>query len=288
MAGEGEGAGLVRVWRGGREVDPPAVSPRDRGVTLGFGVFETVRLYGGTPFRLGRHLERLRNGADTLGIPVDPALEDRVLECVERAGGLDARLRITLTGGREDGATGPEGPALVVEISPWAPEPRWYEEGITAGEISAPQETGRLTAGAKTTSRAETVLATKEAREAGYHEGLWRDEEGNWVEGTASNLFVVVEEGVVRTPPLRSGCLAGVTREAVLEVAEREGVEVRSDRLLEPGVFREAREAFISSSLRELLPVVAVNGEQVGAGEPGPVWRRLREGYRRLVEAESR
>lgn len=278
-------SGLLRVWRGGHEVDPPVLSPRDRGVTLGFGVFETVRLYGGVPFRLDRHLSRLRDGAEALEIPLPPALERWIRESVQRVGELDARLRITLTGGREDGAGGADAPALVVDVSPWAPDPGWYEEGITAGEISAPQATSRLTAGAKTTSRADTVLAMKEAREAGFHEGLWRDEEGNWVEGTASNLFVV-RDGVVRTPPLRSGCLAGVTREAVLEVAEAGGVRVEGDRLLEPAVFEGADEAFISSSLRELLPVVAVNGAAVGSGEPGVVWRRLWEGYRELVSAE--
>lgn len=283
---DGPGEGVVRIWRGGRTVEPPAISPRDRGLTLGFGVFETVRLYRGRPFRLERHLERLREGAGVLGIGVPPALEEWLDESIGRVGDLDARLRITLTGGEGEGRERSVGPAVVVDISPWAPEPGWYQDGITAGAISAPQAAQRLTAGAKTTSRAETVVAAREAREAGFHEGLWRDEEGRWVEGTASNLFVV-DGGTVQTPPLRSGCLAGVTREAVLEVAEAEGIAVVADRPLEVGVFDHADEAFISSSLRELLPVVKVNGAEIGGGRPGPVWRRLWKGYRRLVEVET-
>ena len=282
----GEGpAGILRVWRGDEEVDPPEISPRDRGVTLGFGVFETVRLYRGIPFRLDRHLSRLREGAGSLGVPVPPSMEERVEESLARIGELDARLRITLTGGEGGSAGAGEGGALVVDVSPWSPQEAWYREGVTGGSVSAPRTPGRLTAGAKTTSRAETVLAMEEARRSGFHEGLWRDEAGRWVEGTASNLFVVVE-GVVRTSPLDSGCLAGVTREAVLQLAAEGGIPAETDRLLEPEVFRKADEAFLSSSLRELLPLVSVDRRPVGRGTPGPLWAELRSAYRKLVASE--
>ena len=259
----------IRVWVDGVLVDPgaPAVSAVDHGVTVGDGAFETAKIDGGVPFAVTRHLRRLDRTIDGLGLPaVD---HDRIRE------GIDAvlageridfgRLRFTVTGGR-----GPLGSDrhdsdlthIVTAVQHARPEPHG-----TVVTVPWVRNERAATAGLKTTSYADNVVALAHAKQRGALEALFGNTRGEVCEATGSNVFVVTG-GVVRTPPLDSGCLAGITRELVLEWCRADGVEVVEEALpLE--VLERADEVFLTSSLKDVFPVSAVDGRALPA--PGPV-----------------
>jgi branched-chain amino acid aminotransferase len=259
----------MRLWVNGRFVtDPgaPAVSPLDHGLTVGDGVFETIKVIGGQPFALSRHLDRLARSADGLGL-AKPDL-DQVRQAVrEVVGGWDkpeGRLRITVTGG-----AGPMG-------SERGDQPLTLMVGI--GELSARpaatalvvvpwlrNERGAL-AGLKTTSYAENVVALAYARERGGSEALFANTVGNVSEGTGSNVFLALD-GKLYTPPLTSGCLAGVTRALVCEWCDVE------ERDLPMSVLGEAEEIFLTSTTRDVQGVHTVAGTVAGRTleAPGPL-----------------
>lgn len=260
----------MKVWLDGHVVEAAEsrVSAFDHGMTVGDGVFETAKVVEGVPFALTRHLARLADSARGLGLtaPSDEDLRTAVGD-VLRANADELaqplRLRITLTGG--PGPLGSErgrgGPTLVVALAPMAPWPPSAKVAVvpwTRNERSA-------TAGLKTTSYAENVVALARARVQGAGEALFANTRGELCEGAGSNVFVVLD-GEVLTPPLTSGCLAGVTRALVLQwcdVVERD---------LPLSVLDEADELFLTSSTRDVQGVHAVD-ERLLAGAPGPVTR---------------
>ena len=264
MTGGGP-APAVAVWVDGAVVDvaTASVSAFDHGLTVGDGVFETLRVYDGTPFALRRHLERLATSAAGLGLQVpDRAVVTGAIHDVVAAAGLaDARLRVTLTGGPAPlgSGRGSAGSTLVVAVAALEPFPP------TADVVVVPwprNERGALS-GLKTTSYAENVVALARAAAAGAGEAIFGNTVGRLCEGTGTNVFVGVG-GRLLTPPLSSGCLAGVTRAVVLEVVEVEEVD------LPLGALAEADEAFLTSTTREVQPIGLVDGDPLPAA-PGPL-----------------
>ncbi len=256
------------VWlNGALVVEAEArVSALDHGLTVGDGVFETMKVVDGTPFALTRHLARLRHSADGLGLPVpaDDVLRAAVADTIAanpEAARTAHRLRITLTGGPGPQGTdrGTSGPTLLVALAPARPWPvtskvvvvRW-----TRNERAA-------TVGLKTTSYADNVVALAHAKAAGGSEAVFANSVGMLCEGTGSNVFVVVD-GAVLTPPLSSGALGGVTRALVLEWSRA----VEHD--LPLSVLDEAEEIFLTSSTRDVQGVHAV-GDRALVAAPGPV-----------------
>lgn len=266
-------------------LDPPVVSADDRGFLLGDGLFETIRLYRGRPFRLAAHLRRLAEGAGRVGIDWPPDLEGRVERSVAGWGGDDGALRITLTRGGEGGVRPEEGAAsrAAIRITPWRAEGRWYEEGLRA-HAAGVVASGALTAGLKTLGYLERVQAVRTAVARGGDEALLSDERGALVEGSASNLLVV-EEGRVLAPGPAQGALPGITREVVLARLRDDGFEV-AERTVPRAEAHAAAEILLTSSLREVVPVVELDGRPVGEGCPGPVFRAAVEGLRARVAAE--
>lgn len=263
----------VIVWFDGdlRAADTPLISPLDHGFTVGDGVFETCEVVDGQVFALRRHLARLARSAAGLGLtlPADDVVRRAVAEVASAWGDGLGRLRITVTGG-----VGPLGsdrgsarPTLVVAASAArAPGPmRVHVVEWTRNERSA-------VAGLKTTSYAENVVALARAHERGADEAVFANTRGELCEGTFTNVFVEVG-GEVLTPPLSSGCLAGTTRELVLEWAADAGLPVR-EVTLPLDSLREAPHAALTSSLKGVVPVVAVDGRDL---EAGPVTARLAE-----------
>jgi len=258
----------MRAWINGRLLtDPtaPAVPVTDHGLTVGDAVFEAVKVVGGRPFALGRHLERLERSAEGLGL--------RGLSVDEVRRGVAAvldgepialgRLRITVTGGDAPLGSGRgEDPLTVIVVAaPMAPPPE------TTAVITVPwprNERGAL-AGLKTTSYAENVVALAAARERGASEAVFANLAGNLCEGTGTNVFYVVE-GELRTPTLASGCLAGVTRALVLEWFGAREV----DEPLE--VAAAADEILLVSTTRDVQGVHRWDDRDLPA--PGPVTRR--------------
>jgi branched-chain amino acid aminotransferase len=160
-----------------------------------------------------------------------------------------------------------------------------YRRGISAHVASGRRNERAMTAGHKTLAYTDAVAALAEARAAGADEALFLDTEGHLSEATASNVFVVAG-GALLTPPLSCGALPGITRAAVLRLAAELGAEAADDRPLDADALRAAEEAFLTSSVRELVPLVRVGGEPLGRGAPGPVTARLLAAYRALVARE--
>ncbi|HVN10608.1 MAG TPA: aminodeoxychorismate lyase [Kineosporiaceae bacterium] len=262
------------IWVNGEIGDPGTarVSAVDHGLTVGDGVFETCKVIAGRPFALTRHLARLTRSAEVLGLPMpdDDELRAAVsatLAAHDRVAGLPAlgRLRITVTGG--PGPLGSDrsqaGPTLVVAVTPAAPWPAT----IAAATVSWPRNEHSPIAGAKTTSYAENVVALAEARRRGAHEALFGNTRGELCEGTGSNVFVALGDALV-TPPLTSGCLAGITRELLLEWAAKDGLPVE-ERAVPLWVLGTVQDVVLTSSTRDVQPVATVDGRHLGGGELG-------------------
>ncbi|MFJ4858104.1 aminotransferase class IV [Streptomyces sp. NPDC088730] len=255
----------MRIWVNGalRDADDARVSVLDHGLTVGDGVFETVRTAGGRPFALTRHLDRLARSARGLGLPV-PDLDEVRRACaavIEANPAVLGRLRITYTGGISPLGSdrGTAGPGLVVALGEARRRPD------TTAVITVPwtrNERGALT-GLKTTSYAENVVALARAHERGATEALFANTVGQLCEGTGSNVFVVLD-GQLHTPPVASGCLAGITRALAVEWTGAQETELPFD------VLERAEEIFLTSTLRDIQAVHRVDGREL-PGAPGPV-----------------
>ncbi len=262
------------VWIDGRVVpaERAKVAATDQALLVGRGVFETVRLCGSTPFALGRHLARLRRSAAIVGltVPWDDDLLRRAgqdaIAAASQDGPVDGRLRITVTGGPEGGD-----PALVVSVTP-APLPT----GPVSVAVSPwpVNEHGPLV-GAKTTSRFDYRLAFDDARRRGADEAILLNTRGMLVEGSGTNLFLVVA-GRLSTPGPATGCLPGVTRDLVGELVE---VHERDDLTVDD--LRFAPEAFLTSTTRGVQPITSVDGEPLRSA-PGPLTMAARTALDKL------
>jgi branched-chain amino acid aminotransferase len=260
--------------------DELRISPLDHGLMVGDGVFETLRVYDGVPFAWTRHLERLARSAAGLGLPV-PTIDDlrRQADAVLHANDLrEARLRITVTGGpaplgSERAAVDPTVVIAASALTPWPP---------TADVVTVPwprNERG-ATAGLKTISYAENVRALAYAHEHSAGEAVFANTRGDLCEATGSNVFVV-QDGALLTPPGDAGCLLGVTRALVLELAADDGVDAHEVDL-PLAALAGADEAFLSSTTREVQAIAHVDGAALPAA-PGPVTKRLGDLFADLV-----
>lgn len=268
----------VRIWVNGQIVgaDKPALVALDHGITVGDGAFETCKIVDGEVFAADRHLARLDRTLAGLGLAgADRAhLQegiDAVLSTGERIG--FGRLRYTVTGGPGPLGSdrGDEGMSYIVtaaEVAPMAPTTAVATVPWTRNERAA-------TAGLKTTSYAENVIALAHAKDKGGTEAIFANTRGELCEGTGSNIFVVVD-GVVRTPPLDSGCLAGITRELAIEFGRSAGIEVVEE-ALPLSVLESADEAFLTSTTRDVQPIHAVDGRELAA--PGPLTVQMQEAF---------
>lgn len=263
----------------------------DRGLLLGDGLFETIRLYGGRPFRLPRHLERLTTGAASVGIPVPHDLADRAAGALAAWGDRDGILRLTLTRGSGWGLAPPEPPRsrLLVAVRPLVRAPTGRPrpapgEALTARVLGRVDERS-LVAGLKTIGYLERVQALRLARRSGADEALLRNSLDRIVEGSASNLVAAIGRTVVSPGPA-DGALAGITRAVVLEEASRLGWSVE-ERGLEAAELGALAELLLTSSVREVVPVVEIDGRPVGDGTPGPIGRELTERFQAVVRKET-
>src|SRR5687768_15592738 len=270
----------MKVWVNGSvcEETDARVSPFDHGLLTGDGVFETVRAYQGKPFALGRHLDRLKASGDGLGlrIPDFDLLRTAVSEVIAANQLSEARVRITVTGGRSPlgSVRGADEPLVIVA----AAQHTDYEPDVTIAIAPWPKSERSAVAGLKTTSYAENVVALAWARERGAGEAIFTNLAGNLCEGTGTNLFAVIDGRLV-TPPLSAGCLAGVTRALVVETL---GVEELD---LDAGALADASEAFLTSTTREVHAIRAVDGRPLPQC-PGPETERAAAAVRKLVEEE--
>lgn len=270
------------VWFNGSIVAAAEVriSPFDHGFLVGDGAFETLISYAGVPFARRRHWERLRHSCEALGIstPHEATLHRGMIEVMAANQLPDARLRITVTSGEGPLGSdkGDHPPTVVIACGALKP---WPE---TDALITVPwprNERGAL-AGVKTISYAENVRALAFAKQKGGGEALFANTRGEVCEGTGSNIFFVTK-GTVITPPLSSGCLAGVSRGLVIELCQRHGIDV-NERAIPMGDIGVFEEIFLTSTTREVQAVARVD-DLTPPAVPGPVTNRLRVLFQELA-----
>jgi branched-subunit amino acid aminotransferase/4-amino-4-deoxychorismate lyase len=256
------------------------VSALDRGLLSGYGLFETMRAYGGKPWAFDDHYARTQQGAELidLSVPAPEILRRAIADVVEANALPDGGVRYTITGGAgpADPQADPDAPpSLIITAWPLRDYASLYEEGASLATIA---EGGRPLSGVKTTSYAVSVAGRIFAKRAGADDALFLGGHKRVLEATGSNLFIV--EGTrMRTPRIDDAILPGVTRRYVIEVARQEGFEVIEDTLYLDDL-RAADEVVLTSSLREVYPVRSVDGHELArAGHA----ERLREAYSAFV-----
>jgi branched-chain amino acid aminotransferase len=268
--------------------DSPHISARDRGLTLGDGLFETMRARGGAIFKLDRHLARLRHGLALFAIAEPPRLREWVLTAMRAATDGDASVRLTVT--RGPGAAGVAPPAdaratVIVSVNPMPVFPAAvYEQGLHALVASGRRNERAMTSGVKTLAYGDAIAAWIEAHRAGKDEALFLDTEGHCSEATASNLFIATG-GVLLTPPVSCAALPGITRATILDLARERSIEAL-ERPFGETELMAADEAFLTSSLRGIAPLVGVGTATIGGGTPGPLTRGLADAYAALVDEQ--
>lgn len=262
------------------------VSVFDRGFLYGDSAFEAMRTYGGRGFRQRAHLERLARSCERLRIALPISIEtlnERVEGAVKATGLPECYLRIVVT--RGVGSMGLDlglgtSPSVVVYALEIKEQPaEMYERGITVGlQHTLRSADGTPAAGAKTSNYLASMLALDAVKARGASEVLILDASGEILEGGTSNIFLV-QAGALITPPLSAGILEGITRRTVMELAARLGIGCVERSIFAADLAR-ADEAFITSSIREVVPVVKADDAVVGQGRPGPVCARLLAAYR--------
>lgn len=248
------------IWLNGEFVQEfdARVSVFDHGLLTGDGVFETLIAYDNNPFAYTRHYRRLERSAKAfnLNVPDINLIRNACVKVLDSSSIFPARLRITITGGvaplgSEKGRS-EENVIIASNIAPVQPD---FSDVIT---VSFPRNEHGALSGLKTTSYGENVIALAQAHSVGAKEAIFGNVSGNLCEGTGSNIFVS-HQGKLITPPLSSGCLAGVTRSLVIEICERFKIPV-SEENLKIDSLENVEFAFLTSTLREVQPIETING----------------------------
>ena len=269
------------VWINGALV-PSAdatVSIFDHGLTVGDGVFETLKAIDGEPFAARRHLTRLRRSASGLGLTVSATDDElrRAMTDVLASHDLPlARVRVTITGGSAPLGSdrGTAGPTLVIAAGRLAVA----APSTAVCVVPWPRNERSAVAGIKTTSYAENVVALAYAKERGCTEAIFATTTGLLCEGTGSNVFAVID-GQLHTPPLSAGCLAGVTRELVLEATDAVETDIPMH------AFLAAEEVFLTSTGRDVQPVHQIGDRALAV--PGPLTQAAADAFAALVASST-
>lgn len=273
------------------------VSAFDHGFLYGYGLFETMRAYNGKIFLLGRHLRRLFSSAELLGLDsalANIGLEQACIDVLEANNLKDARVRFTVTRGdagaflgtRRDSAA-----SVLIAATSYTPLPaEAYEKGYKALISGLRRDSGSLLSGLKSTAYLLSVLAKREAENAGLDEALLLNERGSIAEGSISNVFFVAR-GELVTPPVESGILPGITREAVLELAASSKIRAIEEDIRVDDLPR-FDEAFLTNSVLEIMPLVAIRGKagetvSFGSGKLGVTTQSLMSAYQMMVARET-
>ncbi len=263
-----------------------SISVFDYGFLYGFGLFETMRAYDGKVFRLDRHLSRLARSAGMLGLRIGMLDLGSAVMTTLRANKLsNARIRITISIGEggmvPDPATCTR-PTVLILAGHYQPYPEEvYEKGFRAVTSSIRRNSQSPLSRLKSANYLESMLAKQAAKAAGVDEALFLNERGLLAEASMSNVFLV-NEGTLRTPGEESGILSGITRETILELSSKLGIntleqDIRLDELF------QAQEAFLTNSLTEVMPLTEVDGKSIASGRPGPITRKLMLAYGEMV-----
>ena len=270
------------------------VSVFDHGFLYGEGIYETMRTYHGRVFLYQRHMRRLRNSARMINLEVpftDADLASRIRDTMSASSlnGGETYIRVLVTRGvgeltYDPRATPTPSVSIIVKLQ-IDPAPEVYERGVRVVIVDVVRNhPDTVNPMIKSNNLLNSALAAQQAIRRGGFEGIMRNYRGELSECTTSNLFVV-KGGIALTPPLDSGLLPGITREFLFDVGKEVGVDV-CEQVLRDGDLFSADEAFLTSTTREAVPIVAVDDRTIGNGRPGPVTKKLLEGFRRCAQAD--
>ncbi len=269
------------------------ISVYDHGLLYGDGVFEGIRSYGGKIFRLRQHLQRLYDSAKAIRLEI-PMSQEQLAQAIRQTldlnGLKDAYIRVVVTRGAGSLGLDPRktsDPQVIIitdHIQLYPPE--LYENGLEIVTVATIRNhPNAVNPRIKSLNYLNNILAKIEAIQAGCLEALMLNHKGEVAECTGDNIFVVTR-GVLRTPPLDAGILEGITRNAVIELAQRAGIPAREESLTRHDVYT-ADECFLTGTAAEIIPVVKCDGRVIGTGRPGPITRQLRELFFALLREEG-
>lgn len=285
----------MKIYLDGELVDraDAKISVFDHGLLYGDGIFEGIRMYDGNVFRLEEHLERLEYSAKALllKIPLSRAEMSKAVCDTCRANGLtDAYIRLVVTRGVGD-----------LGLSPWlCPKPsvfiiadkialypaEYYTKGLEIVTVPTRRmNPAALSAAIKSLNYLNNIMAKMEARQAGALEAIMLNDQGYVAECTGDNVFIV-HKGRIYTPSAQQGALKGITRDAIFDIARDLGVPIEEHDLTRYDVWN-ADECFLTGTGAEVIPVVKLDGREVGDGRPGPVFGKVLEEFRRRVRIEG-
>jgi branched-chain amino acid aminotransferase len=298
VSSAGGGGGRALVWIDGAPVDAAdaRVPGFDRGLLYGDSVYEVTRAFGGVAFALDEHLDRLERSAAGLLMRTPPrsAINKAVVDTLAASKLDDAYVRIVVTRGAGEIALDPaaaDEPRLIVIVrAPKPPPPEAYRDGVEVAIVGRTRyapgvPTSTVDPQVKSGNYLGSVMAVAEARKRGAYEAILVDNVGRITEGSSSNFFIV-RGGWVSTPPLSVGLLEGITRRKVLQILAAEKIR-SAEQALWPIDLHRADEAFLTSSVRGVVPNARADGEPIGDGKPGPITRRVMQAYESLVRTAT-
>lgn len=269
------------------------ISVYDHGFLYGDGVFEGIRVYSGNVFRLKEHMDRLYNSAKSILLTIPytkEELTEYVVETIRKNQYQDAYIRLVVSRGVGDLGLDPykcQKPQVVIIAEPLALFPKHlYETGIEVVTVATRRNRSDvLSPKVKSLNYLNNVLVKIEAHLANVNEALILNDQGYIAEGSGDNVFIVKDE-VIYTPPGYVGALEGITRQAIIEIAQELGYVVKEEPFTRHDVY-VADEVFLTGTAAEVIAVVKVDGRVIGEGVPGPHTKRLLEEFRRRVVSEG-
>ncbi len=269
------------------------ISVYDHGFLYGDGVFEGIRVYSGNVFRLKEHIDRLYNSAKSILLTIPYTKEEMtnyVIETIRKNQYQDAYIRLVVSRGVGDLGLDPykcEKPQVVIIVEPLALFPKHlYETGIEVVTVATRRNRSDvLSPKVKSLNYLNNVLVKIEAHLANVSEALILNDQGYVAEGSGDNVFIIKDE-VIYTPPGYVGALEGITRQAIIEIAQELGYVVKEEPFTRHDVY-VADEVFLTGTAAEVIAVVKVDGRVIGEGVPGKHTKRLLEEFRRRVVSEG-
>ncbi len=270
-------------------IEEAMVPVEDRGLQFGDSLYEVVRLYGGEPFRLGPHLDRMRRGAEVIGMDLAAAGDlDEIMQELALRSNLDtAFLYLQVTRGvcpRNHLIPEDLDPTVIATARKLEAIP---EEKYSRGSVAFTRPDLRWARrDVKATTLLPNIMSRSEAIKRGGYDAVHYEEDGTITEGSVSNFFCVID-GVIRTHPANERILSGISRATVLECAEDLDIPYRESPFSIDELMEDATEAFFSDTYSEVMPVTHVDGEGIGDGAPGPIAQRLRAAFRDVVRRET-
>ncbi|MCF6139509.1 branched-chain-amino-acid transaminase [Pseudalkalibacillus berkeleyi] len=283
------------IYLNGRYVNKneAVVSVYDHGFLYGDGVFEGIRMYDGNVFRLQEHVDRLYDSAKSIMLEIPYSkdeLTEIVAETLRRNELDDAYVRVVVSRGVGNLGLDPthcKEPQVIVIAEQLALFPeQLYETGVEIATVASRRNRADvLSPKVKSLNYLNNILVKIEANLAGVSEALMLNDQGYVAEGSADNVFII-KGGVIKTPPGYVGALEGVTRNAIMEIAQLRGFEMREEVFTRHDVFT-ADEVFLTGTAAEVIGVVKVDGRQIGDGSPGKITKQLLESFRQTVTEDG-